>query len=174
MNWRSAHRTIEKMTWKNHQRVHVSLSFTQITLNKPLLLYEFWRREIIEAMPTIWPYCIFLHAKSPSFSSNGWNTFKKVITVPREVHVFYSSGLAHYTNMYTMREHFLLRLRAVYIYQPLYFFFLFFFFVKDRRQVIYSYFTVKAHFFLLNQQERNHPVKIYKVKFLVLTMVDCK
>ena len=146
MNWRSAHRTIEKMTWKNHQRVHVSLSFTQITLNKPLLSYEFWRREIIEAMPTIWPYCIFLHAKSPSFSSNGWNTFKKVITVPHEVHVFYSSGLAHYTNMYTMREHFLLRLRAVYIYQPLYFF-LIFFFVKDRRQVIYSYFTVIAHFF---------------------------
>lgn len=146
MNWRSAHRTIEKMTWKNHQRVHVSLSFTQITLNKPLLSYEFWRREIIEAMPTIWPYCIFLHAKSPSFSSNGWNTFKKVITVPHEVHVFYSSGLAHYTNMYTMREHFLLRLRAVYIYQPLYFF-LILFFVKDRRQVIYSYFTVIAHFF---------------------------
>ena len=146
MNWRSAHRTIEKMTWKNHQRVHVSLSFTQITLNKPLLSYRFWRREIIEAMPTIWPYCIFLHAKSPSFSSNGWNTFKKVITVPHEVHVFYSSGLAHYTNMYTMREHFLLRLRAVYIYQPLYFF-LIFFFVKDRRQVIYSYFTVIAHFF---------------------------
>ena len=146
MNWRSEHRTIEKMTWKNHQRVHVSLSFTQITLNKPLLSYEFWRREIIEAMPTIWPYCIFLHAKSPSFSSNGWNTFKKVITVPHEVHVFYSSGLAHYTNMYTMREHFLLRLRAVYIYQPLYFF-LIFFFVKDRRQVIYSYFTVIAHFF---------------------------
>ena len=146
MNWRSAHRTIEKMTWKNHQRVHVSLSFTQITLNKPLLSYEFWRREIIEAMPTIWPYCIFLHAKSPSFSSNGWNTFKKVITVPHEVHVFCSSGLAHYTNMYTMREHFLLRLRAVYIYQPLYFF-LILFFVKDRRQVIYSYFTVIAHFF---------------------------
>ena len=146
MNWRSAHRTIEKMTWKNHQRVHVSLSFTQITLNKPLLSYGFWRREIIEAMPTIWPYCIFLHAKSPSFSSNGWNTFKKVITVPHEVHVFYSSGLAHYTNMYTMREHFLLRLRAVYIYQPLYFF-LILFFVKDRRQVIYSYFTVIAHFF---------------------------
>ena len=146
MNWRSAHRTIEKMTWKNHQRVHVSLSFTQITLNKPLLSYEFWRREIIEAMPTIWPYCIFLHAKSPSFSSNGWNTFKKVITVPHEVHVFYSSGLAHYTNMYTMREHFLLRLRAVYSYQPLYFF-LILFFVKDRRQVIYSYFTVIAHFF---------------------------
>ena len=173
MNWRSAHRTIEKMTWKNHQRVHVSLSFTQITLNKPLLSYGFWRREIIEAMPTIWPYCIFLHAKSPSFSSNGWNTFKKVITVPHEVHVFYSSGLAHYTNMYTMREHFLLRLRAVYIYQPLYFF-LILFFVKDRRQVIYSYFTVIAHFLLLNQQERNHPVKIYKVNFLVLTMVDCK
>ena len=126
MNWRSAHRTIEKMTWKNHQRVHVSLSFTQITLNKPLLSYEFWRKEIIEAMPTIWPYCIFLHAKSPSFSSNGWNTFKKVITVPHEIHVFYSSGLAHYTNMYTMRGHFLLRLRAVYIYQPLYFFFFFF------------------------------------------------
>ena len=146
MNWRSAHRTIEKMTWKNHQRVHVSLSFTQITLNKPLLSYGFWRREIIEAMPTIWPYCIFLHAKSPSFSSNGWNTFKKVITVPHEVHVFCSSGLAHYTNMYTMREHFLLRLRAVYIYQPLYFF-LILFFVKDRRQVIYSYFTVIAHFF---------------------------
>ena len=146
MNWRSAHRTIEKMTWKNHQRVHVSLSFTQITLNKPLLSYKFWRREIIEAMPTIWPYCIFLHAKSPSFSSNGWNTFKKVITVPHEVHVFYSSGLAHYTNMYTMREHFLLRLRAVYSYQPLYFF-LILFFVKDRRQVIYSYFTVIAHFF---------------------------
>ena len=146
MNWRSAHRTIEKMTWKNHQRVHVSLSFTQITLNKPLLSYGFWRREIIEAMPTIWPYCIFLHAKSPSFSSNGWNTFKKVITVPHEVHVFYSSGLAHYTNMYTMREHFLLRLRAVYSYQPLYFF-LILFFVKDRRQVIYSYFTVIAHFF---------------------------
>ena len=146
MNWRSAHRTIEKMTWKNHQRVHVSLSFTQITLNKPLLSYEFWRKEIIEAMPTIWPYCIFLHAKSPSFSSNGWNTFKKVITVPHEIHVFYSSGLAHYTNMYTMRGHFLLRLRAVYIYQPLYFF-LIFFFMKDRRQVIYSYFTVIAHFF---------------------------
>ena len=69
---------------------------------------------------------------------------------------------------------FLLRLRAVYIYQPLYFFFLIFFFVKDRRQVIYSYFTVIAHFFKLNQQERNHPVKIYKVNFLVLTMVDCK
>ena len=146
MNWRSAHRTIEKMTWKNHQRVHVSLSFTQITLNKPLLSYEFWRKEIIEAMPTIWPYCIFLHAKSPSFSSNGWNTFKKVITVPHEIHVFYSSGLAHYTNMYTMRGHFLLRLRAVYIYQPLYFF-LIFFFMKDRRQVIYSYFTDIAHFF---------------------------
>ena len=154
MNWRSAHRTIEKMTWKNHQRVHVSLSFTQITLNKPLLSYGFWRREIIEAMPTIWPYCIFLHAKSPSFSSNGWNTFKKVITVPHEVHVFYSSGLAHYTNMYTMREHFLLRLRAVYIYQPLYFF-LILFFVKDRRQVIYSYFTVIAHFFIKSTRKKS-------------------
>ena len=119
MNWRSAHRTIEKMTWKNHQRVHVSLSFTQITLNKPLLSYEFWRREIIEAMPTIWPYCIFLHAKSPSFSSNGWDTPKKVITVPHEIHVFYSSRQAYDTNMYTMREHFLLRLRAVYIYHSL-------------------------------------------------------
>ena len=149
MNWRSAHRTIEKMTWKNHQRVHVSLSFAQITLNKPLLSYEFWRREIIEAMPTIWPYCIFLHAKSPSFSSNGWNTLKKVITVPHEIHVFYSSGLAHYTNMYTMREHFLLRLRAIYIYQSLYFF------VKDRRQVIYSYFTVIAHFFINSTRKKS-------------------
>ena len=173
MNWRSAHRTIEKMTWKNHQRVHVSLSFTQITLNKPLLSYGFWRREIIEAMPTIWPYCIFLHAKSPSFSSNGWNTFKKVITVPHEVHVFYSSGLAHYTNMYTMREHFLLRLRAVYIYQPLYFFFYFFFRERSSPGHI-QLFHRHSPFFLLNRQERNHPVKIYKVNFLVLTMVDCK
>ena len=167
MNWRSAQRTIEKMAWKNHQRVHVSLSFTQITLNKPLLSYEFWQREIIEAMPTIWPYCIFLHEKSPSFSSNGWNT------VPHEIHVFYSSGLAHYTNMYTMREHFCCDC-VLFIFISHCIFFFFFFFVKDRRQVIYSYFTVIAHFFLLNQQERNHPVKIYKVNFLVLTMVDCK
>ena len=145
MNWRSAHRTIEKMTWKNHQRVHVSLSFTQITLNKPLLSYEFWRREIIEAMPAIWPYCIFLHAKSPSFSSNGWDTPKKVITVPHEIHVFYSSRLAYDTNMYTMREHFLLRLRAVYIYHSLCF--VLFFLVKGCRQVTYGSFTVITFFF---------------------------
>ena len=130
---------------KNHQRVHVSLSFTQITLNKPLLSYGFWRREIIEAMPTIWPYCIFLHAKSPSFSSNGWDTLNKVITVPHEIHAFYSSRLAHDTNMYTMREHFLLRLRAVYIYHSLCF--VLFFLVKGCRQVTYGSFTVITYFF---------------------------
>ena len=77
--------------------------------------------------------------------------------------------LADYTNMHTMREQLMVRMRPVFIYH-----YRVSFFVKGRCQVTYSSFTVITYFLNPIKKEENHPFKIYDVNFLFLRMLDYK
>ena len=70
--------------------------------------------------------------------------------------------------MHSMREQFMVGMRAVFIYL-----YGLSFFVKGRRQVTYGSSTVITYI-LLKQEGKNHPLKIFNVNFLFLTTVDYK